>query len=291
MRIAHLILTATDPAQTDRMMRKLYHDKFDFYIHVDRKLDINPYLHLKGLPNVYFINDRIRISEAGSSTLKAIFSCIKEIVSTSRHYQFINFLTSEDYPIKSPGFIYEFLMQNAGKEFMSFRDIRNDWKEGLIRMERYFLPGNHYPGKYRLEILINKILPKRSFPYGLHPYGKSMFWMLSPEAAMFVVNKVSNDKKLKKFISMCWTSEEFIFQTILLNSSYLSNIINNNYRYSDRPDGTPDERILTKNDIEILAGSEMLFARKFDAVAHPEILDLIDQVLLSSDRVISEGSF
>lgn len=39
MRVAHLILTYTDSLQTERMINHMYHPDFDFYIHVDKKID------------------------------------------------------------------------------------------------------------------------------------------------------------------------------------------------------------------------------------------------------------
>lgn len=277
MRIAHLILTYTNPKQTERMIKMMYHENFDFYIHVDKKFDINPHLFLEALPNVYFINNRVDVKWAGFSTVIATFECIKEIVGTGIPYQFINFLSGQDYPLKPASRIYNFLRENAGKEFLSYRDFKNDWKEGLIRMENYFLSSYSFPGKHRLEHLINKIMPTRKLPYNLHPYGKSMFWMLSPEVAMYVVNKVENDKKLRQFFSFSWASDEFVFQTIILNSKYKDRVVNNNYRYIDWSAGGANPKVLNETDFGKLEKTEMLFARKFDMVNSPKILDLIDQ--------------
>lgn len=279
MRIAHLILTYTNPRQTERMIRRLSHQNFDFYIHVDKKFDINPHLFLESIPNVYFINNRIDVKWAGFSTVTATFECIKEIVATGIEYDFINFLSGQDYPIKPADYIYDFFVENTGKEFISYRDIKNDWKEGLIRMERYFLTSYSFKGKHKLETLINNLLPKRTLPYNLHPYGKSMFWMLSPEIAMYVVNTVENDPKLKHFFSLCWASDEFVFQTILMNSVHKDKIVNNNYRYIDWSAGGANPKVLDESDAEKLTSSDMLFARKFDMVNHPGILDLIDKNL------------
>lgn len=281
MRIAHLILTYTSPAQTERMIKNMYHENFDFYVHVDKKFDINPHLYLKSLPNVYFINNRMDVKWAGFSTVLATFECIKEIVAKGIEYDFINFLSGQDYPLVPADHINDFLQDNVGKQFMSFRDYKNDWKEGLIRMERYFLTGYKFAGKYMLENLINNIMPKRKFPHDLHPYGKSMFWMLSPEAAMYVVKTVESDKRLQQFFFLSWGSDEFVFQTILMNSHYKKNIVNNNYRYIDWSGGGANPKVFGMEDAEAIANSKMLFARKFDMIKSSEILDFIDTQLLT----------
>ena len=280
MRIAHLILTYTDPKQTERTIRMMYHKNFDFYIHVDKKFDISSYLFLSVLPNVFFIKKRADVRWSGFSTVKATFQCIKEIVDTGIDYKYINFLSGQDYPIKPANFINDFFVQHTGKEFLSYRDIRNDWTEGLIRMEKYFFSDHNFTGKYFLENLVTRLLPKRKIPYNMHPYGKSMFWMLSPGAAMYVVNKVEHDRKLMKFFALSWASDEFVFQTILLNSPYKDKVVNNNYRYIDWSKGGARPKLLDETDINNIAKSGMLFARKFDMGDEPEILDLIDSNLI-----------
>lgn len=281
MRIAHLILTYTDPKQTERMIKSMEHKDFDFYIHVDKKFDINPHLFLKSIPNVYFINNRVDVKWAGYNTVKATFECIKEIVNTGIKYDFINFLSGQDYPLKSADEMMLFFSKNIGKEFLSYRDIKNDWKEGLIRMEKYFLSNYSFKGKNTIENIVNYIMPKRKMPYNLHPYGKSMFWMLSPETAMYVVNKVEQDKKLINFFSLCWASDEFVFQTILLNSSLKHKVVNNNYRYIDWSLGGANPKVLDETDFEKIKEADMLFTRKVNKDISGKLLDLIDAKLLT----------
>jgi hypothetical protein len=277
MRTAHLILTYTDPKQTERMIRKMTHENFDFYIHVDKKFDIQPHLFLKEIPNVYFIDKRTDVKWAGFNTVLATFGSIREIVATGIKYDFINLLSGQDYPLISADAMGDFFKQNIGNEFISYRDIKNDWTEGQIRMDRYFLTNYNFKGKHTLEKLINFLMPVRKFPYNMHPYGKSMFWMLSPEAAMYVVEKVENDKKLYNFFLFCWGSDEFVFQTILMNSPYKERIVNKNYRYIDWSLGGANPKILDDSDFESIKESDMLFARKMSAIKSEKLFDLIDQ--------------
>jgi len=281
MRIAHLILTYTDPKQTERMIEKMLHTNADFYIHVDKKFDITPHLFLKKIPNVYFINNRVDVKWAGYNTVKATFECIKEIVSKGINYNFINFLSGQDYPLTSADNIIRFFEQNEGKEFLSFRDYKNEWHEGLIRIEKYFLSNYSFRGKGKLENIINYIMPKRKLPYNLHPYGKSMFWMLSPEVALYVVKKVEGDKKLANFFLFCWGSDEFVFQTILMNSPYKSKIVNDNFRYIDWSLGGANPKMLDEDDFDAIKNSNMLFARKVSQTKSAKLLDLIDTHLLA----------
>lgn len=64
------------------------------------------------------------------------------------------------------------------------------------------------------------------------------------------------------------------FQTILLNSEKLrKKIINNNIRFIDWISGPTYPRILTKEDLKKIIGSECIFARKIE---QNEELDLIE---------------
>ncbi|KQS32319.1 hypothetical protein ASG14_17420 [Pedobacter sp. Leaf194] len=262
------------------MIKNMMHENFDFYIHVDKKFDINPHLFLKRIPNVYFINNRINVKWAGFNTVRATFECIKEIVNKGIEYKYINFLSGQDYPLKPAAFLAEFF-EKSDKEFLSYKDIKNDWKEGLIRMEKYFLANYNFKGKTSLENIINYVMPKRKLPYNLHPYGKSMFWMLSPKAAMHVVDTVENDKKLINFFSLCWGSDEFVFQTMLLNSPFKDKIKNENYRYIDWSLGGANPKVLDEHDFDALKSSDMLFARKVNEIKSKKLLDLIDSQLLT----------
>ncbi len=280
MRIAHLILTYTNPQLTERMITRMFHPEFDFYIHVDKKYAIEPYLYLKNLPNTYFINKRTEVNWAGFNTVLACLACIKEIVSTDIPYDFINLLSGQDYPLKPARELALFFKQNIGKEFISYRDFKNEWPEGLLRMERYFLSNYNFKGKYLAETLINSMLPKRKFPNNLRPFGKSMFWMLSPRVAMFVVTEIANDSSLRNFFNYTWGSDEFVFQTLIMNSEHSNKVINENYRYIDWSLGGANPKILEEKDFAAIEKSGMLFARKIDYKKSIKLLDLIDLKLL-----------
>ena len=149
-------------------------------------------------------------------------------------------------------------------------------------MESYFFNDYQFTGKYLLEKILKIILPKRKIPNDLHPYGNSMFWMLSPEAALYVVNTVEGDRKLRRFLSFCWGTDEFVFQTILLNSVYKDRIVNTNHRYIDWSAGGARPKTLDLSDAMSLLKSDMLFASKFDMIRQPEIIDFIDKQILSN---------
>ncbi len=276
MRTAHLILAHKSPEQTERLIKKMLHPDFDFYIHLDKKVDMASHSLLANLPNVFFIKDRVDIKWAGYSIVKATFNGIREICATKRDYNFINFISGQDYPLKSASELADFFEKNIGKEFLSYVDFEKEWQEGLLRYQKYYLSDYTFKGRYLLEKTINYLTPTRKLPYNYHAYGKSMFWMLSPEAALYVADKVERDPKLRRFFSLSWASDEFVFQTILMNSPFRARIVNENYRYIDWSQGGPHPKLLRTEDFENMKNSGMLFGRKFDLSKDAQIFDLID---------------
>jgi len=283
MRVAHLILTYTDPQQTERMITILSNPDFDFYIHVDKKIDITPHLYLGNLPNVYLIKNRVEVRWAGHNTVLATFSCIKEIANSGKQYDYINFLSGQDYPIKSPIYIQNFLATHKGKEFIEAINIAKNCEEDLPKLTRYHFVNFKFKGKHRLESVCNFLLGKRKIPNNLTIYGKAMFWMLTIEAALYVVNTVEQSNTYTNFFEYSWGCDEFVFQTILMNSHYKNKVVSNHYRYIDWSAGGPHPKLLGKEDFEKMIQTDNLFARKFKASHDSEILDLLDDCIKNSN--------
>ncbi|MGC4231826.1 MAG: beta-1,6-N-acetylglucosaminyltransferase [Niabella sp.] len=289
MNIAHLIMTYTCPHLTERLIKMISHPGFDFFIHVDKKIDIKPYLYLSSLPNVFLIKNREDVRWAGYNTILATFKCIREICSTGKKYQYINFLSGQDYPLKSASFIFDFFKRNRGKEFLAYKSYVHEWPEGLKRVKEYSFVNFRFPAMHFLEKIVNRILPSRSLPYNYHPYGDSMFWMLSPECALYVTDKIMNDRKLNAYFRYTWGSDEFAFQTVLLNSEYRDRVVNNNYRYIDWSGGGSHPKILGIEDEQNLRATPMLFGRKFDYNSDRRILDVIDNIIRDGSTVTNKN--
>jgi hypothetical protein len=280
MRIACLIVTYTSAIQTKRMVDRLNNGQFDFYIHLDKKVDIKTHELLFDVPNVYFIKDRVDIQWAAYSTVQAAFNGIKQISSSGITYDFINLITGQDYPIKSATYISNFLEKNIGNEFIEYKDFEHDWTEAYARINKYHFTNLKLIGKHRLEMIVNFFFRKRKMPVKMVMYGISTFWTLSPECALYVVNYVEQNKSFERFLKYTWGSDEFLFQTVLMNSPYKDRIVNNNYRYVDWSAGGARPKFLRTEDFDKIMASHGFFGRKFNIDIDENILDLIDECCL-----------
>lgn len=281
MRVAHLIITYTNPFQTERMIQQMQHPDFDFYIHVDAKFPLASHDNLKKYSNVYFIQNRVDVQWAAYSTIQAEFNGLQEILDSARNYDFISLMSGQDYPIKTPAQIQAFFEARKGKLLLKYRAFSGEWEEGMQRVNKYHLTDFRFRGQFFLERLINTFIKRTNQPIGMKFYGSSMFWAISPEAAEYVLQTVDRDHKMRRFFKYSWAPDEFLFQTILLNSSFAEQVVNENCHYYKHPPNTPSPKTFDLSDFPDIITSDRLYARKFDLKKAPELLDKIDDYLSS----------
>jgi hypothetical protein len=164
MRLAHLILAHTNPTQLERLIKRLIHDEADIYIHLDRKSDLTRFIYLQSIPNIFFINNRTKVTWGDYSMVKATLNSMEQILKSSHEYSHINLLSGQDYPLKTAAEIQGFFFANTGKTFMKSFSIYEHWTEAILRLTTYHFNDYTYPLKYKIQFLLNKILPKKKLP-------------------------------------------------------------------------------------------------------------------------------
>jgi hypothetical protein len=288
MRVAHIILTHKNHDQLVRLIKTLQHPQFDFYVHLDAKVPVSEVAILKEFPNVKLITNRIACNWGGFTILQAVFNSISEVLNSGVKYEFINLLSGQDYPVTSPQHIFDFLEERKGKNFISF-DAEHDsdwWKTALDRYEKYHFTDLNFKGKFFAEKIVNMLAPARKFPEYTKLYGgnKSTWWTISTDCAAFLNEKFNNSPKLIAFLKYCWGTDEFVIPTLIMNSPYKEQVINDNLRYIDWSEGNANPKLFGLSDFDDIRSSNMLFARKFDNQHDEDILDKIDQTILTSNK-------
>jgi len=278
MRLAHLVLAHTNPRQLNRLIGRLTCADADFYIHVDLKTDIRPFLLLgKGATNVHFVKERVSINWAGYSMVRATLNGLNTILASGKTYDYINLLSGQDYPLKSTEEIHRFLAENPGKVFMNTLSVEKEWQEAIPRITQYHMQDAHFPGKHMALRVINTLIPRKKVPHALTPVGRSQWFTIPPACAAYITDYMDQHHELERFFKKCWAPDEMIFQTILYGSSYKKNMINDNLVYVDWSNGEASPKVLTIADAEKLDQSSKLFARKFNPEIDTEILDHLDK--------------
>lgn len=276
MKIACLIITYTSALQTQRLIHKLDNGHFDFYIHVDKKMPLETHSMLFDMPNVFFVKNRVDIKWASYTSITATFNALKQIGASGINYDFVTSISGQDYAIKSADYITDFLQRNIGKQFIHFVAF-NEWTGVQRRIDKYHLEDLNILGRFYIQKLLNLLIPKRKPPKNIKVYGYSAFWTLSLDCALYIVKFVEGNPSLKRYFKYTFGSDEFIYQTVIMNSHYRDAVVNNNHRYIDWSEGGMRPKFLKTEDFEKLVESDCLFARKFNIEIDHQILDLIDE--------------
>lgn len=271
------------PEQVEKLIHSMTHPNFFFYIHLDQKIDIRDFEYLAKLDRVVFIKNRVLCNWGGFSFVKAIFTSMKEILSFNEGYSFINLMSAQDYPIKPVNELYSFLLKNEGKCFISYDNDhkREWWAHAMKRLEHYHLTDMSFKGKYVVQSIVNKLLPKRVFPLDIPLYGSSdaTWWTITSDCAAYLIEFMDQNPKLADFLRYTWGADEFVVTTIVMNSPFKNKVINNNLRLITWSEGLANPRILMSDDMELIKASDRFFARKFDIVADPLIFDTLNVYL------------
>ncbi|MEG4799096.1 beta-1,6-N-acetylglucosaminyltransferase [Microcoleus sp. ARI1-B5] len=302
MKIAYIVVAHKYPEQLLRLISKLNTDDVAFFVHIDKKVDNTIYHQiftlLKDFPNVSFIK-RYRSAWASFELVKATLEGIKSIVETGTYFDYVVNLSGQDYLIKSNEHIQSFLQENKGREFIDYVPLPGSkWgAAGLRRVEHWHIRWNDIylfcipPVKREFKspiasllysVLIWPLPKKRKFFESFPLYGGSAHWCLTGECVKWIDDFVKQNTNFVNRFNYTSCADEIFYQTLILNSPFKDKIINDDLRYMDWPYvNAYHPRNLEKKDFEKIRESDKLFARKFDMTVDADILDMIDEMILS----------
>jgi len=273
MKIAYIILAHKLPEQLVRLVKKLYTDTSSFLIHVDKKTDNETYQKmvdpLCDYKNVGFLKRHVNNWGA--------FGHVKAALKLEFDYAIL--LTGQDYPIKSNTYIHQFLEDSGQRSYLEYFSLPNEiWANENGGMDRinfwylYFLGRPH-------KILSRSYLPSHKLPGDFKVFGGRSNWCLTRDCIVYIDKYLRRNDRVVKFFKHAGLPDEIFFQTILLNSHFKSQLVNDNLKYVDWSDLLAHPAILLTRDYEKLIDSTSLFARKFDETVDANILEMIDRVI------------
>jgi hypothetical protein len=290
VRIAYIISAYKQPDLLLRLIDRLNENTTNFLVHVDKKTDQHIFDRIvngtRHMPNVRLL-ERHYCYWGDFGHVLATLKGIDEIYRKHIPFDYAVLLTGQDYPIKTNRQIHGFFEHSSGKSFMAYFALPNsEWSNGgLQRVERWHLRfrDHHFefPGTNASSI-------RRRLPGGLKPFGGSSYWCLSRACIEYIYEFTHTNVRVVNFFRYVDVPDEIFFQTILMNSRYATDIINEDMRYIEWRDlnsGNPS--VLSKDDFPKLSASSKLFARKFDERVDMDILDMVDREILEvTDRTV-----
>ncbi len=259
--------------QFKKLFTAIYHPSNYYLVHVDKKSGLKLQDEIKDFL-AEFPNAAILKSEntlwGGYSLVDAELRGINELLNMGKEWDFFINLSAQDFPLKSQQYIHEFLRNNIGTDFLKISNQRDIRPDTLHRIENYVTESE--------DEIISEPIIKRQFLKGVVPYIGNQWMILSRKFCEFVsYNPEVN--KFKDFYQNTLIADEGFFQTVIMNTSYKSTIVNDDKRTIDWiPMGTIKlrPRDFTSEDATFLMDSQNLFARKFDETIDENILDILN---------------
>ncbi|WP_324828101.1 beta-1,6-N-acetylglucosaminyltransferase [Qipengyuania zhejiangensis] len=270
--IAYFILVHRYPAQFKRLFKAIYVPGNAYVIHVDKSSGAELADELANFLAPYQ-NAEILLSKdalwGGYSLVDAELRGMARLLEMGdRWTHFIN-LSGQDFPLKSQGYISQFLAANPGRQFIRVLDQRTKRPETLNRISHLFVEAD---GK------MTETGVARPYLADATPFIGTQWKAVTRSFCEFVCHDPKADR-FKEFYRNSFIADEAFFQTVIMNSGDQGVVMNDDLRMIDWvPDG--DIKLRPRNysaqDFGDLQRSTDLFARKFDAEDDPEILTLLE---------------
>lgn len=283
MKIAFIILAHKQPAQLKRLLQRLSHPGIDCYVHVDAKCDLAAWKDVLAQPQVYTVQKRVKVTWAGWGILQATLNGMQAVMDSKEPYAYVTLLSAQDYILKPAAFIHEYLLArcDSGKQFLN---VISDTALApmMSKINNYHFVEYNFPGKYKFGKLLTALMPKRKTPLGYKLYCGSAWWTLTPDCVQYCLQFEQQHPALRRFFKFTWGSDEFLIQTILMNSHYREKVTMDNLHYIDWAAGLEHPKTFAPEDLGSLLGSGKLFARKFDMEHSEKVMNLLDDKALAA---------
>lgn len=276
--IAYFLLVHRFPEQFKRMFQAIYAPGNIYLVHIDRNSDkalareievfLAPYQGAEILP-------ARRVLWGGYSLVEAELRGMRRLLEMDAGWtHFIN-LSGQDFPLKSQGYIRDYLSAHPDTQFMRCADQMAIRPDTMNRVSHVFIEA--FRRMFRTRIA-------RNFPRGATPFIGTQWKAVSRRFCEFACYDPLT-ARFKRFYKRSFIADEGFFQTLLMNGFLHGNVVvDDDLRTIDWvPDGDIKlrPRTFTKDDATWLTLSPDLFARKFDMNEDREIFDLLEHHLAS----------
>lgn len=307
MKIAYLIMTYRDPELLYRMVNAL-EDSGDFFVYVDKKTDIKPYVELlKNHANVVFISNRRKISWGGWSIVKGNLDMLVAAYNDPKHYDRFVMLSGQDYPLYSNKEIVETFKANKDVEYImayniakskSVSDHKKTTKKWffdcpfknrfLYRCYRAFM---YYA--FTVPFTPNKIQVKLGGNW-VDPYFGQMLSAFTRDGAELLIDTYKNDKQFNRRMKHVHAPDEIYWHTVIFNSHLKSNtlekgadhVMTENFGWAPLHYHNYDIKtsVYSKENFDELKNCGYMFCRKVVPGVSDELMDMIDHMRKEKEK-------
>lgn len=295
MNIAYLISAHTDAPQLKRLIEALHKDAH-YFVHIDKKSDIEPFTSIIAGDNIHFIDERIDVRWGTILEVEYQMALIKAALDHPVQFDRIFFLSGMDYPLWTCDHITEWLERQKKKEILQGIDMTTsaicDEQQELYTTARpfYKLPISN-KWNQRLSIASRMALKtvkrkKRLFlPNGWHLFKGSAWWCISQELATYIYKVYSTDEDLREYFLDSFGQAETLIQTIAFNSEqWADRCIITRGSYPGLAALTPLHhiiyepviKVMDETDYDMLMESGKMFTRKLVSGTSDKLIERLE---------------
>ncbi|XP_020814451.1 xylosyltransferase oxt [Drosophila serrata] len=293
VRIAFLLtLNGRALRQVHRLLKALYAPEHVYYIHVDERQD---YLYRKLLeletkfPNIRLARKRFSTIWGGASLLTMLLQCMKDLLQSNWHWDFVINLSESDFPVKTLDKLVDFLSANPGRNFVKGHGRETQkfiQKQGL---DKTFVECDTHMWR----------IGDRKLPAGIQVDGGSDWVALSRAFVTYVTDPKEEDELLQALLKLfrhTLLPAESFFHTVLRNTQHCTSYVDNNLHVTNwkRKQGCKcqykhvvDWCGCSPNDfkpedwarLQATEQKSLFFARKFEPVINQAVLLQLEEWL------------
>jgi hypothetical protein len=285
MKIAVAIIAHNNFDNLQNILTALDHPQINFYLHVDKKVPVQEarrHLSEGHQKRINFLTNRIPVNWGGFSMVNVTLQLMKR--SLRDKFDYLVLFSSQHLPIQSAENIISYLEANHGKEFIDYNELPySRWNEngGLDRLRyHWFVDEAGIIDAKKLAMLQKENKMERTLPGELVPYGGSQWWVLSYNCIKSMLQFINYNPVYVDFFQKTLIPDELFFHTLLMNSDFSDDVVNDNLLYADWKKGPHFPRMLTMDDISAINGSGKLFARKFSTATDAGVIQSIMQQVM-----------
>ena len=287
-RMAYILQIHNNPKQVNKFIHQLISDnKADVYIHIDKKNYETVSDGIIKSPNVKIIQRSIDCEWGDISQVDVTLLLLKEVMASKIHYDYICLRSGQDLLVKD-GF-NEFLIENNSKIFLNYRPMDNEL--GLVELRWPKVTRKRYTTAHPVRIFrrvaqelhrkgIN-IYPNKNYWPKEYSFYKGSQWFTVPfEVANYMVTFLKENEWYYQYFKESLIPDENFFHTLIMNSPYKENVINNNLLYLKWGETLSDRnspQFLRSEDITLIEQSGQFFARKFDENIDSNVIDYFSE--------------
>jgi hypothetical protein len=237
--LAYLISVHQYPAHFARLVRTLNHPNAHFFVHVDRKVDQQPFQGaVKQYKNVHFCERRFTVNRKGWSQVASTLELMR--MAARYNCDYYSLLSGVCYPIKPVNTIVAFFEQ-ASEQFISYFSF-TDLPAWQGKVDQFHYRDDSALAKQqprtvdRVALLsINKlrriwhraqplIRGSRWAPVPMF-FGGAQWWSLSHSCVRYILDYLERSRQFVSFFQYTDSPCEIFFQTLILNSPFAAAVV------------------------------------------------------------------